>query len=232
MNNQAVQSCGNLAPGVTNLPIERIRQTIHPAGVQQTALDSLSATIDQAQGIIATSCPSTVPLTPIGRLDAAEQRLEVTIRAIQIVRDTLEKFYDSLNDEQKSEFNQMGSSERQSSSGDLAALCSQQAEGAVNVPVQRIQQVVGPNSQQQSAFDDLKKAAQRAADQLRSSCPTAVPRSPVARLDVVETRLNSMLAALKSIRPNLDTFYASLTDEQKARFNTMGPPPQAASSQP
>jgi hypothetical protein len=137
-----------------------------------------------------------------------------------------------LSDEQKSEFNQMEAGERPSSGADLAALCSQQAEGVVNVPVQRIEQVVRPDAQRQSAFDDLKNAAQNAADQLRSSCPTAVPQSPVARLDTVETRLTAMLAAIKSIRPNLESFYASLNDEQKARFNTMGPPPKTASSQP
>jgi hypothetical protein len=232
MNNEATRSCGNLAPGVTNLPIERIRQTIHPTADQQAALDGLGAAIGQAQGIINSSCPSTVPLTPIGRLDAAEQRLEATVRAMQIMRPTLEKFYDSLSDEQKSEFNQMETGERPSSGADLAALCSQQAEGVVNVPVQRIEQVVRLDVQQQSPFDDLKKAAQNAADQLRSSCPTAVPQSPIARLDTVETRLTAMSAAIKSIRPSLEQFYASLSDEQKARFNTMGPPPETASSRP
>jgi hypothetical protein len=34
-----------------------------------------------------------VPLTPIGRLDAAEQRLDATIKAIQVVRSPLERFY-------------------------------------------------------------------------------------------------------------------------------------------
>jgi hypothetical protein len=39
-----------------------------------------------------------------------------------------------------------------------------------------------------------------------------------------------MADAIKSVRPDLNSFYASLSDEQKARFNTMGPPPNAASS--
>jgi len=30
INTQAAQSCGGLAPGVTNLPIEEIRQSVHP----------------------------------------------------------------------------------------------------------------------------------------------------------------------------------------------------------
>jgi LTXXQ motif family protein len=42
--------------------------------------------------------------------------------------------------------------------------------------------------------------------------------------------LNAMVDAIKTVRPNLKNFYASLSDDQKARFNTMGPPPKAASS--
>jgi CelD/BcsL family acetyltransferase involved in cellulose biosynthesis len=43
INTQAVQSCGGLAPGVTNLPIEEIRQTVHPTADREAALDDLSA---------------------------------------------------------------------------------------------------------------------------------------------------------------------------------------------
>jgi LTXXQ motif family protein len=112
------------------------------------------------------------------------------------------------------------------------AACSRQAGSFIDLPVQRIEQVVQPTAQQQSAFDDLKKAAQSAGDQLQPSCPTAVPKSPAARLDTINTRLSAMADAIKSVRPNLQTFYASLNDDQKARFNTMGPPPKAALSPP
>jgi hypothetical protein len=94
----------------------------------------------------------------------------------------------------------------------------------LDLPVQRIEQVVQPTAQQRSTFDDLKKATQNAADQLRSSCPAAVPLSPMARLDTVGTRLRAMAGAIKSVRPALENFYASLSAEQKARFNMMGPP--------
>jgi hypothetical protein len=33
-----------------------------------------------------------------------------------------------------------------------------------------------------------------------------------------------MAGAIKTVRPALADFYSSLTDEQKARFNTLGPP--------
>ncbi len=230
-NTAALEGCTGLAPGVTNLPIDQIRQNVHPTADQEAALDDLSAASSQASDIIKSSCPSSVPLTPIGRLDAAEQRLDATIKAIQIIRSPLERFYQALSDEQRQRFNAMnGSTERAGSASNMAAACSQQGGGFIDLPVQRIEQVVQPTAQQQNAFDDLKKAAQKAGDQLQASCPTAVAQSPVARLDTVDTRLNVMADAIKSVRPDLQNFYASLNDEQKARFNTVGPPPKAGSS--
>jgi hypothetical protein len=230
-NTAALESCTGLAPGVTNLPIDQIRQTVHPTADQEAALDELSAASSQASDVIKSSCPSSVPLTPIGRLDAAEQRLDATIKAIQIVRSPLERFYQALSDEQRQRFNAMnGSTEGTPSTSNMAAACSQGAGSFIDLPVQRIDQVVQPTAQQQNAFNDLKKAAQKASDQLQSSCPTAVPKSPVARVDTVQTRLTAMADAIKSVRPDLQNFYASLSDEQKAMFNTMGPPPKATSS--
>jgi LTXXQ motif family protein len=230
-NTAALESCTGLAPGVTNLPIDQIRQTVHPTADQEAALDDLSAASSQASDLIKSSCPSLVPLTPIGRLDAAEQRLDATIKAIQVVRSPLERFYQALSDEQRQRFNAMnGSREGAPSAANMTAACSQQGGSFIDLPVQRIEQVVQPTAQQQGAFNDLKQAAQKAGDQLQSSCPTAVPKSPVARVDTVETRLTAMADAIKSVRPDLQNFYASLSDEQKARFNTMGPPPKATSS--
>jgi hypothetical protein len=230
-NTAALESCTGLAPGVTNLPIDQIRQAVHPTAYQEAALDDLSAASTRAGDVIKSSCPSSVPLTPIGRLDAAEQRLDATIKAIQVVRSTLERFYEALSDEQRQRFNAMNGSTRGApSAGNMVAACSKQAGSIIDLPAQRIEQVVQPTAQQQSAFDDLKKAAQKAGDQLQSSCPTAVPKSPVARVDTVETRLTAMADAIKSVRPDLQNFYASLSDEQKAKFNTMGPPPKATSS--
>jgi hypothetical protein len=232
INTQALQGCGGLAPGLTNLPIEEIRRTVHSTADQEAALDDLNAASSKANDIIKSSCPTAPPLTPVGRLGAAEQRLEAMIRAVRIVRSPLERLYDSLSDEQRRQFNTMGNSskgerERGSapSGGDLATLCDQQAgEGFANVPVQRIEQVVRPNTQQQNALADLRKVSEDAASDLQASCPTQMPQTPVARLDAVATRLKAMADAMKFIRPKLENFYASLSDEQKASFNTMGPP--------
>jgi len=234
---EAVQSCGGLAPDVTDLPIDQIRQTVHPTTEQAAALDDLSSALSKAKGIVEASCPKTVPLTPVGRLDAAEQRLVGTIQAVQIVRSPLEKFYDALSEEQRQRFVTMSSSRRAeggqgsaAAGGNLAMMCSQQGESFTNVPVQRIEQVIEPNAQQQGAFDELKKASEQAAREFQASCPTHMPQTPAARFDAVKTRLSAMVNAMKTIRPKLEQFYASLSDEQKARFNTMGPPPKSGSS--
>jgi LTXXQ motif family protein len=213
-NTAAIGSCSGLEPGVTDLPIDKIRRTVHPTADQEAAVYDLSAASSQASDLIKSSCPSSVPLTPIGRLDAAETRLNATIKAIHLIRSPLERFYQALSDEQRQRFHATNSSDDGS--------C--RAGSFLDLPVQRIEQLVQPTAQQRSAFDDLKNATQKASDQLQSSCPTAVPKSPVARVDSVETRLAAMADAIKSVRPELQNFYASLSDEQKAKFNTMGPP--------
>jgi hypothetical protein len=55
-----------------------------------------------------------------------------------------------------------------------------------------------------------------------------MPQTPLDRFDAVGTRLNAMENAIKTVRPALASFYDSLTDEQKARFNTLGPPRTAS----
>ena len=102
-----------------------------------------------------------------------------------------------------------------------SGICSESAPGYAQPPVQRIEQVVRPTAQQRSALDGLKDTSAKAADALKASCPTTVPSTAAARLDAVEARLEAMDQAVKAIRPALDIFYTSLTDEQKARFNMM-----------
>lgn len=236
-NAAAVESCGGLAPGVTSLPIAQIKKVVQPTGDQAADLDALSAAAAKTNDVIKASCPSAIPLTPVARLDAAAARLEAMIQAVQIVRPPLETFYDSLSDEQKHRFDAMGSTDHGNGSpgstapgGNLAALCGQQSGDVGQLPVQRIEQVVKPTAQQQAAFDALKQASEQIAGPLAASCPAQMPETPVARLDAVNTRLNAMVDAIKAIRPKLQDFYATLSDEQKAQFNTMGPAPQNASS--
>ena len=101
----------------------------------------------------------------------------------------------------------------------LASLCGDQAASFTRLPVQRIEEIVKPRGQQRNALEALRQVSENAADQLRASCPARTPDSPVSRLDVMSSRLDAMIQTVKTVRPALVTFYASLSDEQKAQFN-------------
>jgi hypothetical protein len=69
----------------------------------------------------------------------------------------------------------------------------------------------------------LRDASAKAAEELRGACPTQTPITPVARLDAMSRHVKAMLDAIDTVRPALAKFYDSLSDEQKAHFNIMGP---------
>jgi hypothetical protein len=140
-----------------------------------------------------------------------------------------------LTEEQKQRFAALGPASgagtnrpEPASGNDLAALCSRRAEGFTQPPVQRVEQIVKPTQQQQDALDKLKAASTEAANHLQASCPAQMPHTPMDRFDALGKRLDAMVEAIKTVRPELASFYDSLTDEQKARFNTLGPPQTAA----
>jgi len=229
---QAAQSCAGLAPDVAGLPIDRLQQAIRPTGDQVAALDAVADALSKARDIVDASCPSEPPLTPLGRLDAVEKRLDATVQAIEIVRPALASLYDSLSDEQRQRLDALGAGTggntvepgRPGSSAvsTLASLCGRQAESFLKLPVQAIEEIIKPMGAQQSAFDQLKEESAKAAGDLRASCPAQAAQSPVARLDAMSDRLHAMEQAIEAVRPKLGAFYASLNDEQKARFNAMG----------
>jgi LTXXQ motif family protein len=49
--------------------------------------------------------------------------------------------------------------------------------------------------------------------------------TPAGRLAAMEQRIEAMEQAVAAVRGPLDTFYGSLTDEQKAKFGAASPPP-------
>ena len=225
------QTCGGLAPGITDLPVDRIETTLQLTDDQRRALDDLKTASSQASDIHKASCSSEVAMTPLGRLDSAQKRIDGMMQALETVRAPLDNFYNSLNEEQRQRFAALGPARAatanrrgSASSNDLAALCSRRAEGFTQLPAQRVEQVVKPRQEQQDAFEKLKAASSEAANALQASCPTQLPQTPFDRFDAVAKRLDAMAEAIKTVRPALASFYASLSDEQKARFNTLGPP--------
>lgn len=93
------------------------------------------------------------------------------------------------------------------------------------VPVARLKDTLKPDAEQSSKLQALIESEAAAAGALQASCATLTQGlpTPVERLEMVEARLKNMVQAVDAIRGPLDAFYASLSEEQKARFNDLGP---------
>jgi hypothetical protein len=105
---------------------------------------------------------------------------------------------------------------------DLAQVCSGQAVKPTNAPTARIEQALHPTDVQRAALQTLDDATAKAADYLKANCSAEQALTPPGPVAAMEQRLNAMLEAIKIVQPALESFYGSLSDEQKARFNQLG----------
>jgi LTXXQ motif family protein len=220
--------CTQRAPALTNWPIEQIAQTVQPTEAQQPALKDLKDATGKAVTALQTACPDDLPSTPTGRLAAMHKRVATMLLALSIVQPPLQQFYDSLTDEQKASFNAVSADDqtvrgKRGETTDFSQVCGAEALKVTNAPTDRIAQAINPTDDQRSALDALNGATGKARDFLKANCPAGEPSlTPPGRIAAMEQRLKTMLDAIKIVQPALESFYGSLTDEQKARFNLLG----------
>ena len=217
--------CSGQTAGLTDWPIERISQTVVPNDEQRAILDELRDATAKALDQLKAACPTALPSTPTGRIEAMRQRLDAMLAAVRTVRPVLEKFHDSLNDEQKARFNALGpdAADQQQGRRSLTQVCGERASGIASLPLDRIERAVEPDGAQRNALKELQDATAEAADLLSSECPTYRALSAVGRLQAMEQRLDAMRRAVETVQPALERFYGSLNDEQKERFNRLSP---------
>jgi hypothetical protein len=104
--------CENWKSSLTQWTIDRIGQAVQPTPGQRAALDELKdASVKAAEGL-KVSCTAYQTLTPTGRVEAMEKRLDATLGAVRTVQPALAKFYNSLRDEQKARFSSLRSASR------------------------------------------------------------------------------------------------------------------------
>jgi hypothetical protein len=87
---------------------------------------------------------------------------------------------------------------------------------------------VQPQGAQREKFDKLSLAASSAVELLQAACPDSIALTPSGRLEQMEKRLDALVQAARTVQPALNDFYASLNNEQKAQFNTLGRQAQRA----
>jgi hypothetical protein len=219
------QSCTGEAAEVTGWPIDQISAAVQPNQQQSALLDDLGNAVVKASDVIKSHCPTAVSFTPTGRLDTMQQRLQGMVQAVDIVSPPLDKFYESLSDEQKARFNSVTppqSAPKARSANAAATPKSDCDASAMAWPTEQIDHAVQPNDAQRAKLDTLQSAAANAADMIKAACPSEPPNTPTARLAAAGKHLQAMLQAVDAIRPPLHDFYNALSDAQKARFNTMG----------
>jgi hypothetical protein len=223
----AEQACSETGKGITAWPIDKIERAVQPTPEQQDLLDALREAALDAATDLKDACPTTAATTPPERMQATADRLQATLDAVKTVRPALTDFYTSLSDEQKSRFDaalapKVKSAQTRPAQAPEETHCRDAKTGLATYPAQQLEDVLKPNEDQQFLLDDLEEAAGKAVEILQGACPDVTPATPVERLEAMEKRLQAMLDAANVILPAVEDFYASLSDEQKAKYNALG----------
>jgi hypothetical protein len=221
---RTAEVCSNGASELTDWPIARISEVVQPTEAQRPALDELRAASEKAMDILKAGCPNDLPSTPTGRLAAMESRVRVMLQAVQTVRPPLERFYQLLSDEQRARLNAVspgGKSNAEEDQRALAKFCRKRAPAVTDLPLDRIAKATEPTPPQRSALDELKDVSAKAAQGLKADCPIYAAVTPMGRIEAMEKRLDATHSAVITVQPALAKFYDGLSDEQKARFNSL-----------
>ena len=199
------------------------RNRREPDQPQQALLDDLKTATAKAVSTLQAACPSELPSTPTGRIAAMRARVAAMLQAVQVVRPALEKFYQSLSDEQRERFNALDQGDETAGrpQADLIGLCGGRTVQGTGLRVDRIERTLRLSDEQDARSKVLKDTSAKAADILKANCQPGQSLTPTGRLAAMEDRLSAMLRALDAVQPALAKFYDSLNDEQKARFDRL-----------
>jgi len=222
--------CKEPGTGITAWPFADIERKVGLNAEQKQLLGDVRKAAADAAATFKASCPSenAFPLTPPGRLTAMTGRLQATLDAVKVVEPALDTFYNSLSDEQKERFNEIGPKRPINNPETTAALpqdsknCSEAKPGLANLPIEKIEDVVKPTDAQADGLKQLQDATGKAVSLLQAACPEQTPLTPPGRLAAMEKRLQAMIDAANTVKPALEGFYSSLSNEQKARFDRIG----------
>ena len=104
----------------------------------------------------------------------------------------------------------------------LSQMCGEDSRDIAGLPIDQIQGAIAPNDAQRAALDDLANASVKAAQSIKTACPTQIALTAPGRLESMQARIEAMIAAQGIVQPPLESFYGLLSDEQKLRLNALG----------
>ncbi|HEX4409921.1 MAG TPA: Spy/CpxP family protein refolding chaperone [Xanthobacteraceae bacterium] len=99
----ALASCAGTATAI-DWSVDRIDRSVQPTDTQRTDINTLRDAFSQAANDLQAHCPTSMPATPFGRLEAIEARLDATWRSVLSIQVALSNFETKLSAEQKDRF--------------------------------------------------------------------------------------------------------------------------------
>jgi hypothetical protein len=202
-------------------PVDRIAESIQLTQEQRDHFDALRAAVVAAVDREKASCRDEIPMAAPERLHAMINALWAMRYAEFGIRTSLQKFYASLDDAQKSQLSDLQNRhETPATASSPANLC-----GAV--PPERadwtrqIERAVRPTDEQRESLKMLQGASIEMMQFLTTTCPHDTPATAITRFDAAGDRIMSLIHAAANIEPLFNSFYFGLSDEQKARFERM-----------
>jgi hypothetical protein len=219
-------------PDVATAILSRIRNEVSPTPAQQEPMQKLGGALRMASGFLARSCPSQIPQQPTARLQLMQSQIEVLTMALDIIRQPLADFEQSLDESQRARFAAVGPvppaaaaapaapADPPADAGPVASTCGGSPR-TIDWSVSQIGRSVQPQDSQRGALDELKQAFDKAASDLDAHCPTSVPANASGRLEAIQARLDATWRAELSFQVALSNFESKLTDDQKNRFDAM-----------
>ena len=210
-------------PFDANAMIGRIRSEVSPTQDQMQLLERLGGALGAASGYLAKSCPGEIPAQPTARLKLMDSQIEELAMAIDIVRQPLQDFAQSLSKDQRARFDgpvAVAGRDQLNTTGAIAPPCGG-SPTAIDWSIEQIDRTVQPAGDQRGALDDVKQTFGKAATDLQAHCPTSAPSTALGRLETIQARLDATWRAVLSIQVALVNFETKLTDDQKDRFDSM-----------
>jgi hypothetical protein len=108
--------------------------------------------------------------------------------------------------------------------GGFGRMCGPAAAGFAERRLERLERLIKPTDAQRGKFDEFRAASNKAAEVMKSACPTDRPATMPARMEAMEKHMDAMLQSVKTVRPALEALYATLSDEQKAQLDSRSGP--------
>jgi LTXXQ motif family protein len=215
-----------------NAMVGRISAEVSPTADQMPLLQKLGGALGMASGYLARACPKEIPAQPVARLQMMQSQIQALAMAIDIVRQPLEDFSQSLNADQRSRLdgtpppaakdqaNDQATVKEQNQAGNLVQPCGG-SSSAIDWSIAQINRSVQPTDAQRDDLASVKQAFNNAAIDLDAHCPASAPATAVRRLETIEARLDAAWRAVLAMHVTLANFETKLSDAQKSRFDAM-----------